>query len=84
MPRTPAEVVRAILDDSTDVDAVRELVAPDATCVSLSYDGPGLKRLMVGAHRRSVIEGADTMAVFDRLRTAAAFRVDAEGGEAML
>ena len=46
MPRTPAEVVRAILDNPTDLDAVRELVAPDATYVSLSYDNPDLKRLM--------------------------------------
>ena len=46
MPKTPAEVVRAILDNPTDFDAVKPLVAPDATYVSLSYDNPDLKKLM--------------------------------------
>ena len=46
MPTTPAEVVRAILDNPTDLDAMKELVAPDATYVSLSYDNPDLKKLM--------------------------------------
>ena len=46
MPRTPAEVVRAILDNPTDLDAMKELVAPDATYVSLNYDNPDLKKLM--------------------------------------
>ena len=46
MPGTPAEVVRAILDNPTDLDAMRELVAPDATYVSLSHDNPDLKKLM--------------------------------------
>ncbi len=46
MPRTPAEVVRAILDNPTDRDAVRALVAPDATYVSLSHNNPDLKKLM--------------------------------------
>ena len=46
MPKTPAEVVRAILDNPTDLATVQELVAPDATYVSLSDDNPDLKRLM--------------------------------------
>ena len=46
MPRTPAEVVCAILDNPTDLDVVKALVAPDATYVSLSYDNPDLQRLM--------------------------------------
>lgn len=46
MSRTPAEVVRAILDNPTDLAAMRELVAPDATYVSLSYDNPDLRKIM--------------------------------------
>ena len=46
MPRTPSEVVGAILANPTDLASMRELVAPDATYVSLSYDNPELKRLM--------------------------------------
>ncbi len=46
MPRTNVEVVKAILDNPTDLTSVRELVASDATYVSLNYDNPELKRLM--------------------------------------
>ena len=46
MTKTPAEVVRTILDNPTDLASVAQLVAPDATYVSLSYDNPELKRLM--------------------------------------
>ncbi len=46
MTKTPAEVVRAILDNPTDLASVRGLMAPDATYVSLNYDNPDLKRLM--------------------------------------
>ncbi len=46
MPKSPLEVVRAILADPTNPDVVRTLVAPDATYVSLSYDNPELKRIM--------------------------------------
>ena len=46
MPKTPVEVVLAILDDPTNLDAMRALVAPDATYVSLNDDNPDLKRLM--------------------------------------
>ena len=46
MARTPIEVVQAILDDPTNAESVRSLVAPDATYVSLNYDNPDLKRIM--------------------------------------
>ena len=46
MPRSNVEVVKAILDNPTDLKSVKELVAPDATYVSLNYDNPELKRLM--------------------------------------
>ena len=46
MPRSNVEVVKAILDNPTDLASVRALVAPDATYVSLNYDNPELKKLM--------------------------------------
>ena len=46
MTKTPLEVVRAILDNPTDLTSVEKLVAPDATYVSLNHDNPTLKRLM--------------------------------------
>ena len=46
MARTPVEVVQAILSDPTNRDSVAELVAPDATYVSLNTDNPELKKIM--------------------------------------
>ena len=46
MPRSNVEVVKAILDNPTDLASVKALVAPDATYVSLNYDNPELKKLM--------------------------------------
>ena len=46
MSRSNVEVVKAILDNPTDLASVKELVAPDATYVSLNYNNPELKTLM--------------------------------------
>ena len=46
MPSSNVDIVKAILDNPTDLASVKELVAPDATYVSLNYDNPELKRLM--------------------------------------
>ena len=46
MAASPVDVVRAILDDPTDLASVTQLVAADATYVSLNYDNPELKKLM--------------------------------------
>ena len=40
MAKSPVEVVKAILANPTDLASVRELVAPDATYVSLNYENP--------------------------------------------
>ncbi len=42
----PVDVVRAILDNPTDLESVKGLVAEDATYVSLNYDNPDLKKIM--------------------------------------
>ena len=46
MTMAASEIVRALLDDSTNPEVVHRLVAPDATYVSLNYDNPELKRIM--------------------------------------
>ena len=46
MARSNVDIVKAILDNPTDLASVRELVAPDATYVSLNFDNPELKKLM--------------------------------------
>ena len=40
------EVVRALLSDPTNPEAVRKLVAPDATYVSLNTDNQELRQIM--------------------------------------
>lgn len=58
--RTPVETVLALLADAANPSTVAELVAPDATYVSLNYDNPDLKRIMpwCGSHRgaQSIVE----------------------------
>ena len=78
MPRTSAEVVRAILDNPTDLEAVRELVAPDATYVSLSYDNPDLRKLMpwAGTSQGGAEAVVDTYARVGRYWTNEGFEVE--------
>ena len=46
MAQSPTEIVRALLEDPTNPKVVNELVAPDATYVSLNYQNDDLKRIM--------------------------------------
>ncbi|MBT0667309.1 nuclear transport factor 2 family protein [Novosphingobium profundi] len=46
MPQTPVEVLKAILDNPTDLANVASLTSPDVTYVSLNYDNSQLKRVM--------------------------------------
>ena len=53
MAMAAKEVVRTLLNDPTNPGLVRELVAPDATYVSLNYDNPELQRIMPWAGTRT-------------------------------
>ena len=46
MAQSPTELVKALLDDPTNPEVVKSLVAPDATYVSLNYANDDLKRIM--------------------------------------
>lgn len=46
MPRVPKQVVEALLKDTTNEEALRELCTPDVTYVSLNYSNPDLKKVM--------------------------------------
>lgn len=46
MPTTAVQVMKAILDNPTDIENVRTWTAPDVTYVSLNYDNPMLKSVM--------------------------------------
>ena len=53
MAMAATEVVRALLSDLTNPEAVRRLVAPDATYVSLNFANPELRRIMPWAGTRT-------------------------------
>ena len=46
MAKSPIEIVKAILDNPTDLASVRALVTPDAIYVSLNDDNPDTRRPM--------------------------------------
>ena len=46
MAPTPKEVIEKLLANTTNEQVLKELVAPDATYVSLNYDNPTLKEIM--------------------------------------
>jgi len=43
---TPIEAINKFLANTTNPDAIRSVVAPDATYVSLNYSNPDLERIM--------------------------------------
>lgn len=49
---TPTEIVQKLLLNATNLDIVRELVAEDATYVSLNYDNPDLQAVRVDIDRK--------------------------------
>ncbi|MCJ1416262.1 hypothetical protein MMC32_002597 [Xylographa parallela] len=55
MAPTPKEVVEKLLANTTNEQVLKELVAPDATYVSLNYDNPNLKEIMpwCGTHEKA-------------------------------
>ncbi|WP_334150717.1 nuclear transport factor 2 family protein [Hyphomicrobium sp.] len=46
MSRKPLEIVQQLIDNITNADVIRELIAPDAVYVSLNFDHPELKTLL--------------------------------------
>ena len=77
MTMTPIDVVRAVLANPTDLHAVRELVAPDATYVSLNDDNPELKRIMPWAGTQTGPEAiVDTYGRVGRYWTNEGFAVE--------
>ena len=82
MTMQPTEVVRMLLDDPTDPDLVRRLVAADATYVSLNFDNPELRRIMPWAGTRTGPEAVlDTYTQVNRYWRSEAFEIDALFGQ---
>lgn len=82
MPITPAEIIRAILNDPTNPEVVHRLVAPDATYVSLNFDNPDLRRIMPWAGTRTGPDAVlDTYARVNRFWRSEAFEIGELFGE---
>ncbi|KAI4187774.1 MAG: hypothetical protein L6R41_002578 [Letrouitia leprolyta] len=66
MSSTPVDIVKTLLANTSDLDTVKSLVAPDATYTSLNYSNPSLKKILpyAGDHPQ---EGAQ--AIFDTFAT---------------
>lgn len=75
-------VMRAILDNPTDIDHVRSWTAPDVTYVSLNFDNPMLKSVMPWCGTRRGPEAiVDTFKGVARYWTAEAFEPRAVFGD---
>ena len=82
MAKTATEVVRTLLNDPTNPDVVRELVAPEATYVSLNFDNPELQRIMPWAGTRTGPEAVlDTYTRVNRFWHSEAFEIGELFGE---
>lgn len=76
MAKTATEIVRTLLNDPTNPDVVRELVAPEATYVSLNFDNPELQRIMPWAGTRTGPEAVlDTYTRVNRFWKSEAFEI---------
>lgn len=53
---TPTKVVERLLENTMNPDVVRELVAPDATYISLNYSNADLTKILpyAGAHAKGL------------------------------
>ena len=77
MPTAPQDVVRELLSDPTNPEAVRRLVAPDATYVSLNFDNPELRQIMPWAGTRRGPEAVlDTYGQVGRFWHSEAFTIE--------
>lgn len=54
MSTKPTKVVKKLLANTLNPDVVRELVAPDATYISLNYENPDLTKILpyAGTHAK--------------------------------
>ena len=82
MEMAAKDVVRTLLDDPTNPAVVRQLVAPDATYVSLNFENPELRRIMPWAGTRTGPDAVlDTYTKVKRFWRSEAFTIDELFGE---
>ena len=77
MASAATDVVRKLLDDPTNPAVVRQLIAPNATYVSLNFDNPELQRIMPWAGTRTGPDAVlDTYTRVNRFWHSEAFTID--------
>ncbi len=82
MEMAAKDIVRTLLDDPTNPAVVRQLVAPDATYVSLNFENPELRRIMPWAGTRTGPDAVlDTYTKVNRFWRSEAFTIDELFGE---
>ncbi|KAL9063250.1 MAG: hypothetical protein Q9161_009571 [Pseudevernia consocians] len=75
---TPTEIVKKLLSNTLNPEVVREVVAPDATYVSLNYDNPDLTKILpyAGSHTKAGPQAIiDTFATVNRIWAKEAFDI---------
>ena len=80
MAPTPSEVVQKLLANTMNADVLNEIVAPDATYVSLNYSNPSLKKILpyAGTHEKSGPQAIiDTFTTVNTIWAVEAFEVQA-------
>ena len=80
MTPTPSEVVQMLLANTMNAGVLNDIVAPDATYVSLNYSNPSLKKILpyAGTHEKSGPQAIiDTFTTVNTIWANEAFEVQA-------
>jgi len=84
MPQSPKEVVAHLLENTSNESVINELVAPDATYISLCYSNPPLHKIMAhaGLHTEKGPPAIiSTFANVDKIWANEDFKIEALFGE---
>ncbi|MDX2079983.1 MAG: nuclear transport factor 2 family protein [Terrimicrobiaceae bacterium] len=76
--KTPKETIEYFLENTTNTAVVNELVAPDATYISLNFDNPELQRILpwAGTHHEGAKGFLETFSGVHEYWTVQAFEVN--------
>ncbi len=84
MPPQPKDIVARLLENTSNVPVMEELIAPDATYISLCYSNPPLHRIMAhaGLHPEKGPQAViSTFANVDKIWANEGFEIEALFGE---
>ncbi|KAL8735052.1 MAG: hypothetical protein Q9181_002966 [Wetmoreana brouardii] len=78
MSSDPVDIVRTLLANTSSLDTVKKLVAPEATYTSLNYSNPSLKKILpyAGEHPNEGPQAIfDTFATVDQIWAKESFEI---------